>query len=229
MKNLYIILILLFIVRVQAQDTDLILNTWYLQNVIIEGNDNFPPSNSEVSTITANFYMTEFFSAVCDALSGTITYNDDNNTFILNAGVTFIGCSIQDSTDFQLLYLENFYFNNMDNPFSYSIEETSNVNKTLTVTNILGNQAIYTSEVLTVQEFTNSSIKIYPNPVNSILSVYNNTIFENLKITTFDLFGKKVLPTSFNSIDMNGLNSGLYIILIEDQNGELVTKKIIKD
>ena len=228
MKSIYVLLLILAATKVQAQDTELINNTWYLQNLIINGNDNIPTSNSEVSSITANFYLTEFFTSICDALSGSIVYDDNINEFNLNAGLTFDGCSNQINTDFQLLYLENFYFNNMSNPFVYSIQNEGNGSQTLIVNNSTGNQAIYTSDLLSVQEFSNSSINIHPNPFENVLYISELSTLQNLRMTIFDISGRQVLKTNNKIIEVQKLNSGIYFILLNNEQGRSIIKKLIK-
>ena len=77
----YLILILSMISSLQcfAQDPELLENTWYLQNVIINSQDNFPPVNSEVNSIPTYFKGIGFSTMVCNDLFGLIEY--DNQTF----------------------------------------------------------------------------------------------------------------------------------------------------
>lgn len=227
MKFIYILLILAT-TAVKAQDTELINNTWYLQNVIINGNDNIPPSNSEISSITANFYLTEFFTSVCDALSGSIVYDDVNSEFNLNVGLTFDGCSTQENSDFQFLYLENFYFDNVSNTFAYSIQDESNGSRTLIVNNSIGNQAIYTSDLLSIQEFSKLTIYIHPNPFENVLYISELSTSQSLKTTIFDISGRQVLTTNDKTIDVQKLNSGIYFILLNNEQGQSIIRKLVK-
>jgi hypothetical protein len=76
-------------------------------------------------------------------------------------------------------------------------------------------------------DFT-SSILIYPNPVNDILKVNNNSHYEIKKIQIFDISGKEVIKTKKTTIKLKKLKKGIYIVRIEESSGKYMTKKIIK-
>jgi hypothetical protein len=78
----------------------------------------------------------------------------------------------------------------------------------------------------------NDKIKIYPNPANSVLNIdfpddYNaqNTIIELLDING-KLMLKSETVTSSTQIKINHLNSGFYIVKVQNDN-TLITKRII--
>ena len=45
----------------------------------------------------------------------------------------------------------------------------------------------------------------------------------------YTVLGKKIATTTSNSIDVSKLNSGMYIIKIEDEFGNISSKKWIKN
>ena len=74
-----------------------------------------------------------------------------------------------------------------------------------------------------------SQFKIYPNPVNN--AFYINQPVESLNI--FDLTGKlvKTFKGSFSetdSFDISDLKQSIYLVKIENNNGQLLTAKLIK-
>jgi hypothetical protein len=73
----------------------------------------------------------------------------------------------------------------------------------------------------------NSSVSIYPNPVEDIL--YINGYFD-ANVDLFDLSGRKVLQlTRVNgSIDVSGLKAGTYIIKLKDEKNCSVKKIVIR-
>lgn len=82
-------------------------------------------------------------------------------------------------------------------------------------------------ETLSVDDFENSQIKMFPNPTNSILNFegFNTSILE---ISIYDVLGKNVLKTTLNTdraLNVSQLESGIYTITI---NGKL-TSKFIKE
>ncbi len=69
------------------------------------------------------------------------------------------------------------------------------------------------------------NIKLYPNPSNEYLSISSNEIVENVII--YNLVGVKVLETtSFNSINISALRSGMYLVVVETVTGKGVQKLI---
>lgn len=78
-----------------------------------------------------------------------------------------------------------------------------------------------------------NEITLYPNPSNGLVTIKLNTT-ENVKITLNDILGKEVYQTTlqndnpvFNkNIDLNHLEKGLYIVLLEFE-GKSHTKKLI--
>jgi glycosidase len=91
---------------------------------------------------------------------------------------------------------------------------------------IFGNQP----STLSNEEFSlNNSFSIYPNPVNT--SFKTNKSFQNLEI--YDITGK--LVKSFNgeftkndTYDISDLGPSLYLVKIENKNGQTLTSKILK-
>ncbi len=74
-----------------------------------------------------------------------------------------------------------------------------------------------------------SQFKIYPNPVNN--SFYINQAVESLNI--YDLTGKLVKTfkgnfTENDAFDISDLKRSIYLVKIENSNGQLVTSKLIK-
>lgn len=73
----------------------------------------------------------------------------------------------------------------------------------------------------------NDAIKMYPNPVQNILSVHSS--FPLTGVEVYSLLGERVKKVTHNfaKIDLRDLNSGIYMIKIYS-NQFSVTKKLIK-
>lgn len=82
---------------------------------------------------------------------------------------------------------------------------------------------------LSVENINSDFIKIYPNPVTSTLYINSSTI-DLTKIEIFSLFGNKVMEfrTNLNTMNVDELSSGLYLVKIHSSEGSVV-KKIIKN
>lgn len=80
-------------------------------------------------------------------------------------------------------------------------------------------------ETLDNEDFTNTTLKIYPNPSVDHISIAG---FEG-KAELFDTTGKKVLAINYNGtpINTNGLQQGVYLLRLDD-GGKVTTHKIIK-
>lgn len=79
----------------------------------------------------------------------------------------------------------------------------------------------------------NNLISIYPNPANNLITIKNNkTTTENFNYIIFDVTGRIVKNgiSKFNmSIDIENFSVGIYTIKIETENGEKLSKKLIKN
>ena len=95
----------------------------------------------------------------------------------------------------------------------------------------LGGIAKYTGTTLTNETFEVEDFSLYPNPINDsfIIQNKNNTTILGLMIS--DINGKIVKNINVNSIgneiNISDLNSGIYFLNIDTENGT-ATKKIIK-
>lgn len=76
-----------------------------------------------------------------------------------------------------------------------------------------------------------SSLEIYPNPVKDLLTLRNNQKIKSFRI--YAITGKQLLHKNVNnfnvSLDMSFLNSGLYLIQVEDDSNGIQTLKVIKE
>ncbi len=76
-------------------------------------------------------------------------------------------------------------------------------------------------------EFSKNVIKVYPNPTKNILNVTSNDEIKSLELV--DLNGRMIIKNeNLESINIENLNSGLYLMKISTQNG-VSTQRIIKN
>ncbi len=86
---------------------------------------------------------------------------------------------------------------------------------------------------LTVDEFKKSDYKVYPNPTNNNLFIKTNRSFGQVNMTITDLNGRQVYNKQVDlfgtvEINMNALQSGIYILNMKGQNID-ANHKIIKN
>ncbi|MEP5501945.1 MAG: BspA family leucine-rich repeat surface protein [Algibacter sp.] len=77
-------------------------------------------------------------------------------------------------------------------------------------------------------EVFNKSLSVSPNPVTSLLTINSPAGFELKSASVYSIMGKQVLSTTSTNIDTNNLPSGLYILKIENTEGQIAIKKIVK-
>lgn len=88
----------------------------------------------------------------------------------------------------------------------------------------------YASDIdttLSTEEFGTSSFSMYPNPANgntvTITSATNNT----KDVQVYSIIGKQVINTTITrTLDVSGLQSGVYVVKITE-NGKSATKKLV--
>ena len=89
--------------------------------------------------------------------------------------------------------------------------------------------AVTVTVLLSNEVFSRDDFSMYPNPVDDILYLKNDTSIKSLRI--INLIGKEVLNKSVNvselSLDLSQLEAGTYIILL-DINDEIKSIKFIK-
>ncbi|MFL0171665.1 T9SS type A sorting domain-containing protein, partial [Tenacibaculum maritimum] len=79
-----------------------------------------------------------------------------------------------------------------------------------------------------VDDIFTSKFKIYPNPVDDVLSI-SKSAHENIKkISIFNVIGKKILQANETTINCKYLPKGVYILKIEGIDDKIGIKKFIK-
>ena len=75
-----------------------------------------------------------------------------------------------------------------------------------------------------VAEVSASNVRLYPNPTNGILNIENNG---EMTISVMNILGQKVLETTASdnvTLNLSGLESGVYMVRIETENGTMTEK-----
>ncbi len=228
MKTIYILIVSCITFGTYAQDPQLFDNTWYLEKLVIDSDEIFPPSNFEaIFEIDLNFINISHPSCE-DFLNGSVL-SIDNATFSLNDDLINL---IGSCTD-QIIFHHYSIYGGIDsppkNPFNYDIT-TENDISSLVITNVDGYQAFYNNTPpLSINENDNITISLYPNPVKDQLFINPTTQLEKASIYT--ITGKLMFCntiSSDSSIDTSKLSHGLYFITVEDLEGNKVTKKLVK-
>ncbi len=81
--------------------------------------------------------------------------------------------------------------------------------------------------ILSRDDYDLNAVKIYPNPTSSILNI--ETAKQLKSITIYTVLGKVITKTTTSSIDVSNLKSGMYLLEIEDEEGNLTSKRFVKE
>ncbi len=238
MKNSLTIL-LLFCVVCQgiAQDPQLFDNEWYVEKVVLDEVEFNFLGGSAYGVISFNTATFNVGHPNCkQGVTNTIIYLGADSFTIEGGPSVLLGkCSQPDDTEFMFRHFS--IYHNLDtgasnNPFVYSFEEENDVIM-LTITNLDGDQAIYTSEPLGVSQNELSDVVFYPNPAQNIITIKGNEFLENLSISIYDVAGKKILAKSTLSfdtytLDIASLKVGVYFLELQTTEGAKILEKIVK-
>lgn len=232
MKKYYSIFIVLFSAIGFSQSPELFDETWYLEKLIIDEVNYFPPVNATLPYVSLEFYENNsLLTSVCNSGYGEINFPEDNIFMMDVFAVTLSFCLDESNEYFEGIYLLDYYQNNSSGQFSYTIlVGEDGVNK-LTITNSENNQAIYYNQNLATQSFERNNWSFYPNPTKDFL-YFNN---EDIKISSmeiYDVLGKlcisKTIDANNRSVSTADLMKGVYLIKIFNDN-ETFSSKFIKE
>ena len=86
----------------------------------------------------------------------------------------------------------------------------------------------YGEATASIPAFNLANVQVHPNPATDILniSIQNGSIF---KINIYNLLGKKIFTSTENTINVENLAKGVYLLKIQSENGGVITKKLIKN
>jgi len=93
--------------------------------------------------------------------------------------------------------------------------------------------AIYTNELLSIEDFINYDFVIFPNPVKSKIHIENKFQYGTSKIIISDITGKYLNTYAVEgqniTFDISSYQSGVYFVRIVSSNGNVSTSKFFKD
>lgn len=240
MKTILYILIFNLSLISFAQDPRMFNTTWYLQNVVIGGQDHFPPSNSEVPYVGLSIDDTNLLleTGVCNMGSGTIAFNNFNPSFYFTDGmsVTLSDCDNFQNTVFESTYFNDFFeagYIDINDLFFYDITDDGNGNLSMVITAGNGNQAIYGNQMLSTMNFDNPEFTIHPNPTHEQIVLSFMLVNDNVNFEIFDSTGKilkkGVLDKRRNhQLDVSNLSGGIYFLKINTKSKNVAVKKFVK-
>lgn len=238
MKTILLFCGLLYSFVALAQDPQLFENTWYLENINIDGTQISAPSNDEVSFVDFVFITNDVFNTtICNSAQAEVVFSPTEDTFeIINMAITLIMCDLGENNVFENQYFNGFFAHNqgVDNPFNYEITTGTGSSKQLVLTSAAGNTATYNNAILDVTEQRLEKLLLYPNPVTSTVKITSQSTVPFIEVTIFSITGQQVLQKQFEqgtnsvALDLTSLKNGLYFAQIKDTSGKSQMQRLVK-
>ncbi len=209
-------------------------NDWSLIDLIIDGSSyesDIIQSETESNYQNLSFLNNHYETTLCGALQANLNIDTNNTQFFLtNLTETAMDCSTTESTNLKNLYF-SFFSTNLPNAFQYELDSYNDIhgNVGLIITDANGNQALYETRYVSVDDFVKSYFSVYPNPVKDILTIKEEANLKINKITIYNFLGKKLFSTNRKKINTKNMNSGIYFVKINLENNKMAVKKFIKN
>ncbi len=86
----------------------------------------------------------------------------------------------------------------------------------------------YNETTSSIKDINTNSISIYPNPTKDKIYIKTNDNTSINKLTLYDNTGRIIINTTLNVMHLKLLDSGIYTLIIVNNNGNSFNKKIIK-
>ncbi len=99
----------------------------------------------------------------------------------------------------------------------YRLDSTSVVATTADFTN-----SHFVGGFVSVSELTNENFIVYPNPTTERITIQSNNVNN---VTVMDEFGRTVLTSKSNTIDVSNLSNGVYILKINNTTKKIIIRK----
>ncbi len=94
-------------------------------------------------------------------------------------------------------------------------------------TTLLDNWIFYKTSTLGNEDHVAFDFSVYPNPATDVVNIQSKTAISNIQL--FNSLGQKVVDVDGkSSIDISGLNTGLYVLNATDTEGNVGVKRVIK-
>ncbi|MCG2430500.1 T9SS type A sorting domain-containing protein [Aequorivita xiaoshiensis] len=87
--------------------------------------------------------------------------------------------------------------------------------------------------LLNIDKFQKEQISIYPNPATDKLFVNLDNNYQNIEVSIFDIYGKKLLNLKLENknsfkLNLSNLDSSIYTFTLRTENAKFIRKIIIK-
>jgi hypothetical protein len=218
---------------------------WSLAEVHYQGETFELPYGAALTT--TDVYEGTFTISLCGEIFTAINFTEylDVEEFM---GPCFISCGILENTSgvcepvegIDESYLEgfkqsafNFLNDNSNQTMDYKF--TFGSARKLVIEDFSQNKLIFYSNdsYMNTADFDLLKVNVYPNPVSETLYISSNSQTQLLEASLFTINGKLILTQSIHAantaIEVGNLSKGVYFLIVENENGKRLSRKIIKD
>lgn len=230
MKKFIYLLIFFSFYKMFGQDPQLFVTTWHLDFLVLNGEQYDPPRfGGEATNITLDLTTNSLTTTYCDTRSTEIvSFNNTNNSFdVTNFESLQEACMFNENQIFENLYFDIFFKTQFPtNIYSYQLSQEGDI-ITLLLINSSNDFAFFNNMPLSKSDAIQNRIVFYPNPVNDMLHIYYEDVITNLEIYQSQGQLVKSFRQGFENLDVSFLDTGMYFVRMETQNGSIL-KKLIK-
>ncbi|WP_323788822.1 T9SS type A sorting domain-containing protein [Psychroserpens sp.] len=215
------------------ENTEILTKNWYLSRIEIPGNPTIeiPITESPSLTLTNDINPITFRNRAsgegeCNAFMSDyeVTLNNGNSIQLVDFSPTLGFCE----SDYESEYFNIIGFP----PNNFSEFEIINNGTILNVTDLLGARLVFGDQPLSISEneLSSSIIALKNNPVTSVINLTVNQSESEINYKIYSLDGKLIKKAELNSesIYVDDLNSGLYVIRFYNNFNQIQTLKFIK-
>jgi len=233
-KVTLLIVLVVFALKLNAQDPDSrIFSTWYILEYIEDGVSYFPPDAFPLEISKDGYQGCPYYFSFPNpwhSSGGCIDSITETEFVVLSLGILAEGEICQGGQTGCWEFFEKYHplYGDAEitgDPLSYVIEDSQNNKRSLIVSNLNGDQAIYSNLYLSINDNSRRKAVVYPNPVRDKLFVMSTTQIK--KVRVYSLHGKLIFETSSSIIDFSSFHNGIYFVEIGNNQGKEM-HKIIK-
>jgi len=217
---------------------------WYLTGMVVDGTP-YPISYQDAYQTTITFSKDgNFYSQICGEIVSKAAFTNGGNGdfYILCENLTFTSGNCQNP---DLTVIEQQYYNFLQDlangniatfqtyiaSFGNSCSEINGIDLYDPATNTWVFLADCV-ESLSTNSFNQQTITFYPNPVSETLYITIKNHDQAVNTNLYNLNGKLIqtyeLNASTQAIDVKNLTNGVYFLVLESENGSVMTKKFVK-
>ncbi|WP_341220806.1 T9SS type A sorting domain-containing protein [Polaribacter atrinae] len=203
-------------------------STWSLDGKDVNG---YNTNNKLTSSIYYDWNGADYVSSYkeeysYDANGNLISERDleyNNGSFEVEYEISYTFDETQMMSSFTHPFKDKFGFESLTG------QDDRFVNKVLVYSNVDYRTTYnYGEATASVKDESFMDFTVYPNPTKNTLTIDNrNFTLKNVQI--FNVLGKKVFRATTNEINIAHLVNGVYLLKVETENGNVVTKRLIKN